>query len=126
MSFFTKSKNVKELSSKDFEAIATWKLKSNSCSAVLFYAPWCPHCVNVKDTWETLGKKALFLEVLAFDSEKNKAHLSKIKEDMPGLVQGYPTIVFYTNGKPVEHFEGERTESNLLKAFMRVCQGSTK
>ena len=124
MSFFSKSKHVKELTPKDFEDIATWKLKNKECSVVLFYAPWCPHCMSVKDMWETLGKKALFLNVLAFDSEKYQSHIAKIKEDMPNLMQGYPTIVFYSNGSPKEHFEGDRTEPNLLKAFMRVCQES--
>lgn len=122
MSFFTNSKYIRELSSDDFEQIATWKLKDKSCSVVLFYAPWCPHCVAVKEVWEKLGKRIGFMEVLSFDCEKNKEHLSKIKEDMPNLINGYPTIVFYSQGKPVEHFNGERTESNLLKSCMNICQ----
>jgi thiol-disulfide isomerase/thioredoxin len=114
---------VKELSSKDFEEISTWKLKNKKCSVVLFYMSWCPHCKDVKDIWEALAKRALFMDVLAFDCEANGPHLNKIKEDMPELVTGYPTIVFYVGGSPVETFVGERSEANLLKACMRICQG---
>jgi thiol-disulfide isomerase/thioredoxin len=123
MSFFSNSKHVKELESKDFEGIATWKLKSKKCSIVLFYMGWCPHCKDVKGIWEGLAKKALFMDVLAFDCEANDQHLNKIREDMPEMVRGYPTIIFYVNGEPKETFSGDRTEANLLKACMRVCQG---
>lgn len=123
MSFFSDSKYVRELSSKDFDGIATWKLKSKRCSVVLFYMGWCPHCIDVKGIWEILAKKALFMDVLAFDCESNGQHLNKIREDMPELVTGYPTIVFYVDGSPVETFSGERSEANLLKACMRICQG---
>lgn len=124
MSFFERSKNVKELKPKDFDNVVTWKLKDGSCGAILFYAPWCPHCTAVKDTWENLGRTAAFMNIMAFDCEANKSHLLKIKEDLPSLVQGYPTIVFYSKGKPMEQFEGDRSQQNLLKACMRVCQES--
>lgn len=121
-SFFVDSKYVNELSGKDFEGIATWKLKDKSCSIILFYAPWCPHCTAVKGEWEKIAKMATFMNVGAFNCEKNKSHLLKIKEDMPELVKGYPTIVFYSKGIPVEHYAGDRSSPNLLKECMRICQ----
>ena len=121
-SFFENSNAVKELSPKDFESVATWKLTSKKCTAVLFFAPWCPHCVSFKDTWEKLGKVALFMDIRAMNCEKYNSHMAKIKEDMPELVKSFPTIVFYKNGQPIEHYADERTHEKLLKACMDMCQ----
>jgi thiol-disulfide isomerase/thioredoxin len=123
-SYFIDSDNVTELTPKDFNGIATWKLKNKECSAVLFYAPWCPHCKAVKDEWESFGKTATFMNVYAFDSQKYLSHLSKIQEDMPKLVISFPTIIFYKNGDPDEQFMGDRTSSNFLKKGMEVCSNA--
>lgn len=125
-SYFENSLYVKELTPKDFDNVSTWKLKNLACSVVLFYAPWCPHCKAIKDVWSQLGKTASFINVFAFNCEKYSGHLMKIKEDMPNLVKGFPTIIYYTDGTPTENFEGERTHNNLLKKSMSVCQQSHK
>lgn len=121
-SYFLKSRYVKELGSKDFDQIATWKLKDDGCCVVLFYADWCPHCKAIKDVWEDYAKTATFMNVYAFNCAKFTSHVDKIKEDMPQLITGYPTIVFYNKGHPTETYRDERTKSHLLKASMRICQ----
>lgn len=123
-SYFSGSANVQELSPKDFDSVATWKLKMPGCVAVFFYAPWCPHCKAVREEWENFGKSATFMDATAFNCEKYSSHLMKIKEDMPSLVAGFPTIIYYIDGKPTETFAGERTYTNLLKKGMKVCQQS--
>jgi len=120
-SYFTTSKNVTELSSADFEQVATWRLKSKKCTVVLFYADWCPHCKVLKPVWEDLGKKAAFFEVAAFNCARHIAHEKKIKTDMPGVIEGYPSIVFYVKGEPKEHYNSERVVGKLLKKCMEVC-----
>jgi thiol-disulfide isomerase/thioredoxin len=120
-SYFTKSKYVKEIGPKDFKEIATWKLKDDGCCIVLFYADWCPHCKAIKDEWEEFAKIAAFMNVYAFNCAKYASYIDKIKEDMPQLVTGYPTIVFYSKGDPTETYRDERTRQKLLKASMRVC-----
>jgi len=122
LSYFSKSKFVKELTPKDFEGVATWRLKDKKCSIVLFYADWCPHCKIIKDEWEKLGEVAAFFEVYSFNCAKYMSHLGKIREDMPELIKSFPTIIFYSGGQPVEAYKGERTHPNFLKACMRVCQ----
>jgi thiol-disulfide isomerase/thioredoxin len=123
--FFAGNKYVKELKPADFDKIKTWELKKKSgCSVVLFYCAWCGYCQKVKDAWAQFAPKAFYMDVCAFNCEKNKSHLQKIKEDMPSLVQGFPTIVYYVDGKPTEHFppDMERSLQNLLKVSMKVCR----
>ena len=121
LSYFEKSNFVKELSPKDFDSYIPWKLKGNKCAIVLYYAPWCQYCKAVKDTWLKLGETAAFFDVYALNVEKHKAHMAKIKEDMPNLVTSYPTIIIYQFGKPKEQYQGERTLKKLTEACMRVC-----
>ena len=123
--YFSGSKFVKELKSSDFENEATWKLKDKKCCAILFYAPWCPHCKAMKETWEQLGQTASFFRIYAYNCEENKSHLEKLREDTPNLVEGYPTMIVYKSGNPSEKI-GQDTEqrklSNLVKACMRICK----
>jgi thiol-disulfide isomerase/thioredoxin len=121
---------VKELTPRDFEDVATWRLRSSQCAAesrctaILFYCAWCPHCQKVKGEWEKFGRKALFLDVAAFNCERYKSHIQKIKEDIPGLIPSYPSIIFYKNGSPSESYKSEeRTVLNFIKTAIRVCNG---
>jgi protein disulfide-isomerase A6 len=125
--FFKNSKNVKELSPKDFDPVATWTLKNKDLCVVLFYVDWCPHCQKMKDEYEKFAEMAAFINVYAFNCENNKSHVLKIKEDAPELVKGYPTIVFYKNGKPLEQYVSpDRTASKFLEAAMRICKDTSK
>lgn len=124
MSYFTDSRYVTELSPSDFDGINVGNLKDGKCAIVLFYAPWCPYCKRVKDTWEQLGELASFYNVFAFDCEKYKAHVMDIKNDVPELIKGYPTMIVYQGGVPKEKVgmtEEDRTVSVLAQACLRVC-----
>jgi len=114
--------HVKELSARDFDQFKSSRLNNKKCCIVLFYAPWCGYCKKVRPEYEKMAKKNKFMDVYAFNCEKNKAHIEKIKNDLPNLVRGYPTIVAYKNGEPSETFEDERTAQELLKFAMRVCE----
>jgi thiol-disulfide isomerase/thioredoxin len=125
--YFDHSPFVQELSPKDFDPIATWKLNDSECSMVLFYADWCPFCKKIKEEWEKLGKLAGFCSICAFNCEKYQSHFMKIKEDMPKLIISFPTIIVYKNGDPIELVgknEEDRTAQKLLKICMRLCQSS--
>jgi thioredoxin-like negative regulator of GroEL len=123
--YFSKSKFVIELQPSSFDSEATWKLREHKCSAVLFYAPWCPHCKAMKETWEQLGETAAFYDVCAFNCEKHKEHVAKIKEDMPELVRGYPTMILYKQGVPVENV-GTTTEDRTLSRLVEACARGCK
>jgi len=119
-SFFTNSRYVTELTSRDFKDNPT-NLKSDKCSAVLFYCAWCGHCQNFKNDWEKIAETSTFIKIYALDCEKNKEHLNKIKEQDPEFIQGYPTIYFYHKGKPFK-YENSRSYDKLLKTLMGFCE----
>jgi len=74
-----------------------------------------------------LGETAAFFDVYSLNCEKHKAHVAKIKEDMPNLITSYPTIVIYQNGNPIEQFvDEERNVKNLTDACIRACKSNGK
>lgn len=123
---------VRELSPSDFDEDAPWQLKPvvdsktgekyPATGMLLFYAPWCGYCKRTKDPWMEAAKLGGFCDFFAFNCEKNKAHLEKIKADMPQLVQGFPTIVLYKDGSPDEYYQGERTAQAFVTACMGLCK----
>lgn len=123
--YFDDDKNVIQLTPKDFHPLATWKLVNHRCSIVLFYAPWCSHCKAMKNVWSDLAKKSKNFSVCAFNCEKNKEHILQIKEDIPEMVTGYPTMIVYNEGEPVEDVAGRGDQRNveyLLNKTMEVCK----
>ncbi len=127
--YFTTSRFITELESKDFDSIASWRLKKHKCSIVLFYAPWCRYCKMMKKIWERLGETAVFFDVCAYNCEKNRIHLDQIKNDMPELVRGYPTIIIFENGEPIERVgqtDSERNVPHFINACMRACKTPLK
>jgi thiol-disulfide isomerase/thioredoxin len=124
MSYFTKSKFVKELTPKDFDPTKPWLPREKKCGAILFYADWCPHCSAMKESWEQLGKSATFFNIMAFNcaDPKNKTHMEKIYARKPDLIKGYPTIMM-TSGSELVLYQGDRTLDKILKSCMDYCSG---
>lgn len=126
--YFEGSPFVKELDPSYFDSVKAYHLRKGkeNCTAILFYAPWCGYCKRVKETWEDLGKKASFFKICAFNCEKYKDHYSKMKEELPDLFRGYPTMIIYKDGEPQEKIgeEDRRNIGHFLEDCMRVCQSA--
>jgi thiol-disulfide isomerase/thioredoxin len=89
---------------------------------VLYYANWCPHCVNMKPEWDRFKQKCKsdpkykHLKIAEVESE----HISNT--NAANEVQGFPTIKFYKKNttksnippKTVD-FHEDRTVNKLLK-----------
>lgn len=121
---FQGDRNIKQLSAKDFDKIESFKLVNKDCCLVVFYSPTCPHCINMQDEFIKFAKKCKFMDVCAFDTKKNIKHYEKIRYDMPSLIQGVPTFIFYKNGEPIEQYKDDRTEATFLSESMRMCKSN--
>ncbi|HSA76079.1 MAG TPA: protein disulfide isomerase family protein [Nitrosarchaeum sp.] len=126
MSYFTDSRYVTEIDDDEFEDTNITHIKNNQLTAVLFYADWCPHCKNFKDTYESFARKALFMNVTAFNCALNKKWVLCAKERHENFVKTYPTIFFYYKGKPVKKFSKERTVKNLIDEAMLICTSTNE
>jgi thiol-disulfide isomerase/thioredoxin len=98
--------------------------KSGSCDheagLVLFYASWCPHCVNFVDKWKEVQARENSKIFFRSYNAANKPQFWAGKNN--ALVQGYPTIVKYKKkGKGkfavAETFGGNRGDVDELVAF---------
>ena len=119
MSFFESSL---ELSPNSFKQDDITFLKEGMCCVVLYYVPWCPYCKKIEGLWKELSTKTTFFCVKALNCEKYKEFATMMREELEGF-RGYPTIVFYKQGKPVEIYKNERNLESLLAACYRVCSG---
>lgn len=78
---------------------------------VEFYAPWCGHCKNLAPTYEELA------ELYGDNDSVIIAKIDHTENEVPDVIQGYPTIKLYPAGKknaPVL-FEGQRTVEALAE-----------
>lgn len=102
--------NVKELTSKDFDA----ETKKGQ-SIVDFWAEWCGPCKMSKPVFEALSDEMKDIHFLSVNVDDNP--------DIPGRfgVMGIPTFIVLKDGKEADRIVGylEKSEfkDRLLKAF---------
>lgn len=125
-SFFSSNPHVKELSPSSFTlSKGVCKLKSDDCTAVLFYAPWCGYCQRVKGTWGDFAKsmKGTGVKVGAFDCEKHEDFIMQLRDMMPMLIQGYPTMIVFKKSIPDRQIglEDRRTVDGLREDCFDLC-----
>lgn len=71
---------------------------------VWFYADWCGHCRQMAQSWGDFA-----------NNNNSGVNLAKVREEyVPRVsskpnIQGWPTIMLYKNGMPVDTYQGERT-----------------
>eukprot|EP01104_Vermistella_antarctica_P018919 TRINITY_DN718_c0_g1_i3.p1 TRINITY_DN718_c0_g1~~TRINITY_DN718_c0_g1_i3.p1 ORF type:complete len:520 (+),score=118.10 TRINITY_DN718_c0_g1_i3:88-1647(+) len=85
----------------------------HSAVLVMFYAPWCGHCKTLKPHYGVAAarmKEEGIEGVLA-------ALDATIHREVPKEfdVDGYPTLMFFRNGKYQFNFHGSRSEAGLIK-----------
>ena len=98
---------------KEFDKLINEK---GNVSFVKFHQPTCPHCINMKEAWEDLGK---LLQDKCKDDisliEVNGDALSESKSDVSKEIRGFPTIMILEDGEKKVEYSGDRTTEDMLK-----------
>lgn len=115
---------------KEFDELINEK---GNVSFVKFHQPKCPHCINMKEAWEDLGK---LLQDKCKDDisliEVNGHALSESKSDISKEIRGFPTIMILESGKKKTEYSGDRTTEDMLnfmidnKIISHINGGSKK
>ena len=112
---YTKSKMEKETEHKEkfFESVKELtpeELDSLSDSLVMFFAPWCGHCVSTKPIYEELSK-VLSYPIYAFNCDTYSSKANECE------IEGFPTIAKVSKGKVQSVYKGQRSVEQI-KAWL--------
>jgi thioredoxin-like negative regulator of GroEL len=94
------------------------KASSGKTSAIVFYAPWCPHCQHAADRITHLGaavedyneRVGDRMSVSCVDGDANPNMAKKFG------VRAFPTVIFMKNGK-VDEYNGNREPEEMMRAM---------
>jgi len=81
----------------------------------MFYANWCPHCKNFKDTYNKLGQTADFADVVAIDCAVHEG----VREQFNA--PGFPTLQYIRKDGTMGAYPSNREFKTLLSGVMKVC-----
>lgn len=89
---------------------------------IIFYAPWCGHCKNMKSDVSSIANglhdNGLSDVFCAVNCEKHKEALQS--KDI--TIDGFPTIHFVMDGD-VKPYEGRRDPKSLLEHISKSIEG---
>jgi len=85
------------------------EMQQSKHAMVMFYAPWCKHCQAFKPAYSSVATllkgKAL---IGAMDATEWKVTPPKFE------VKGYPTVLYFRDGKMVETYQGPRDKASVV------------
>ncbi|XP_022904221.1 thioredoxin domain-containing protein 5 homolog [Onthophagus taurus] len=87
---------------------------------IKFYAPWCGHCQKLAPTWEELAKSLEFQPDVTIGKVDCTQYRSVCNQHE---VKGYPTLLWFEDGKKIQKYQGSRTHEDL-KSFVGKMMGS--
>ena len=123
MESYFNPKYVKTLTSNDFEGA---KLKRDELSTIFFYATYCGYCSQAKPDYENFSEMCPFLEVYAMDGPEHPQVKECINIEHDNLIQGWPSIIFFKDGKAiylVEATADARSAGKLKEIAMDIKMG---
>ena len=85
----------------------------NKKGLIVFYAPWCGHCVNMKMTWIEISRifKNKF-SIGAVNCENKQMNNHKLRKNMK--IIGYPTIKYVNKKGKIFDYNGLNSINELI------------
>jgi len=89
---------------------------------VMMFAPWCGHCLKLKPDWEKLAKKPGVngVSISKLDCTASTNTCSEHE------VQGYPTLLYFRDGKKIATYDGAKTLEGLKAYLKKMRKGEAK
>ncbi|XP_071445031.1 protein disulfide-isomerase A5 [Hetaerina americana] len=100
---------------QDSEALTKYLRKESKPVLVMFYAPWCGFCKQLKPEYILAAKVLKGHSVLAA-IDVNRPENSVLRQQYN--ITGFPTLLYFDNGKPIYNYEGENKRDALVN-FMK-------
>jgi thiol-disulfide isomerase/thioredoxin len=102
--------------------------KNYNGGIVLFYASWCPHCVNYKDTYNKIINSVQKTLPGVFCKSYNAGTKEAFwKNKNNSFIDGFPTLVKYKKGAngyvAGDKFMGDREDIRQIAQFIRDLVG---
>jgi len=91
-------------------------IKENKPFLIMFFAPWCGHCIHAKDMYKALAEK---MDVYAMNADEYGE-----KAESYG-VSGFPTFGMMANGH-LQKYTGARTEEGLMEFSKTFSNSESK
>jgi len=79
---------------------------------LFFSLDGCPHCENMKPTWDLLKKNYgnnQFIKLIEVNGKQNKKLVELYK------VEGFPTLLYVKDEKIKDEYNGDRSYEDLVK-----------
>lgn len=122
--FFYYNKNVEAFHANRENVPVAEEQPNKSCTMMLFYVDWCPHCKTAKPEWNKMkdkydgktinGYKVNFTE---YNCTKESAEIDSLLDQYK--IEGYPTIKLVKDGQIIE-YDAKPTESTMTQFLNTV------
>ena len=95
-----------------------------SCTMMLFYVDWCPHCKTAKPEWNKMKDKYDGKTINGYKVNFTEYNCTKESTEIDSLldqykIEGYPTIKLVKDGQIIE-YDAKPTEATMTQFLNTV------